>query len=196
MAQAEAQALLGVVAPPGQHHFAHPVGADDALDADAGAAADIDATPAFGQLVEGRWLGDPDMAGRGDFEPAANYAALHRGDHRHRAEFQQVERLVPEARMQHAFEGRPVLVFGEVEAGAEVVAGAAHDDRAGFLGIEPVDETADVPDQPVADRVPLLFAVQGQNCDPALPGDGDIVGGVNLFHRAPVRFAWISGIRL
>ena len=97
-----AQALLGVVDAAGQHHVGHARDADQARDARRAAAADEDAALAFGQAVERAALGDADVRGDGELEPAADHRAVQHRDHRHAAELDLLERGVPRARVQHA----------------------------------------------------------------------------------------------
>ena len=101
--QADRLAFVGVVDAAGEHHVGHPRDADQARDARRAAAADEQAALAFGQAVEGARLGDADVAGARQLEPAADHGAVQHRDHRHPAELDLVERRMPGARMQDAF---------------------------------------------------------------------------------------------
>ena len=154
-----ARPSLRVVDAAGQHHVGHARGADQARDARRAAAADEEAALAFGQAVERARLGDADVAGRGELEAAADDRAVQHRDDRHAAELDLLERGVPRARMDDAFGDAALGDLGEVEAGAEVIAFAAQDDRARRLG--QVDEgRVQLRDERIADGVALLRPVQ------------------------------------
>ena len=151
---ADREPFLRVVDAAGEHHVGHARGADQARDARRAAAADEEAPLAFGQAVERARLGDAHVARGRELEAAADDRAVQHRDHRHLAELDLLERGVPRARMDDAFGDAALGDLGEVEAGAEVIALAAHDDRARRL--RQVDEGGvQLRDQRVADGVAL-----------------------------------------
>ncbi len=101
--QADALAVPHVVDLPGQHPVGHARRADRLRYPHRAAAATAeDAARAFGQRIERRFIGHPDVAGAGQFEPVADHRAVQRGNDRHRA--RTAHGRVPHAtcRMPHA----------------------------------------------------------------------------------------------
>jgi hypothetical protein len=89
---------------------------------------------AFGQLVHRARFGDTNVGRGGQFQAAADHRAVQHGDHRDAGLVDLAEDAVPALRVQHGAGGFAVLVLGEVEPGAEVLAGAGQDHHAGLGG--------------------------------------------------------------
>ena len=121
-------AFLGVIAAPGEHHVHHARGADEPRQAHRAAAADEDAAAAFGERVVGGVFRHPDVAGRRDFQPAADHGAVQHRDHRDLAELDVLERAMPAARMRDALRDVARAQLAEIETRAEMVAFARQHD--------------------------------------------------------------------
>jgi hypothetical protein len=75
-------------------------------------------------------FGDADVGRGGQLQAAADHRAVQHGDHRDAGLVDLAEDAVPALRVQHGAEGVAVLVLGEVEPGAEVLALAGQDHHA------------------------------------------------------------------
>ena len=136
------------------------------------AAADKDAALALGQRVIGRRLGDADMRGAGQFQPAADHRALQRRDHRHAAVLDAVEHPVPHLRMDQAGGGVLLGQFGQIEPGGEMIADAMDHHRADVVG-DGREAVLNRQNNAVIQRVALGRAVQadGQHRAGLLDGE-------------------------
>ena len=183
-------AFLGVVAAPGEHHVHHARGADEPRQAHRAAAADEDAAAAFGERVVGGVLRHPDVAGRRDFQPAADHGAVQHRDHRDLAELDVLECAMPAARMRDALRDVARAQFAEIEARAEMVAFARQHD-----GFDPVrhagEERLDTEHRGVVDGVALFRTRQEQNRDVAVafrlerPRQSHVEAAIGFAHRDP-----------
>ena len=131
----------------------------------------------FRQGEEGRLVGHPDVAGGGQFQPAADGRAVQRRDGRHPPAADLAEHRVPGAGMQEGLLGRARPVLREVEAGAEAGAVAEEDHRP-RLGLRAPDRGLQFGQRRLADGVALGRAVQADPGDGAaqLVGDGALLG--------------------
>ena len=125
--QADALTLRRVVDAAGQHHVGHARHADQLGDTHRAATTDKDAARALREGVEGRLVGNPDVAGAGQLQPAADHGTMQRGHHRHRAELHAVERKVPAAGVEHALTCVAFLELTQVQPCAEMFAFAVND---------------------------------------------------------------------
>ncbi len=151
-------------------------------DADAGAAADVKAAAAFRQLVKRRRIGDADVRSRRHLEPAADHRALHRRHHRPSAELDGFERCVGKARHEDALERLAMAVLRQIEAGAEMLAGAGKH-HAAHVAVEILEGLLQFAPQRLAQRVALIGAVEGHDGDRALPFDQQ--KGCSVAHSLP-----------
>ena len=178
---ADALAVLRIVDAAGEHHVRHARGADQARDAHRTATAHENAARTFGQRVERARVRDADVAGRGEFEPAADHGAVQCRDDRHGAVLQLFQRGVPHAGMQQPRAGVALFQLGQVEAGAEVFAiavehGGAYALRQRFEG------SAHSLHQRIAQRVALGGPVQAHDGDVAIDLELDVfLGQGNAF---------------
>ncbi len=167
---AERLALLRPDTARGQHHLDRASGTDDAAHPRARPAAREDAEPNLGQLIERRRLGDADMGRGRDLEPAAEHHPGHRRDHGNRAELDLLRRPVPGTRHRLRLGCAHDLELGDVETGAEVIAGAGqHHDPDAVGGCR--EEAFDGGDQRGVDGVPLVRTVERE--------DGNAIGHVD-----------------
>ena len=128
-----------------------------------------DAALPLGQAVIGRALGDPDMGRGGKLEPAADHRAVHGGDDRGASELDRLERPVPHARMQNAFERIMALGdLGKVEPGREMLALAGQHHRANVLR-QPGEERLEPQHGHIVERVAFFRSRQAQMRDRAAP---------------------------
>ncbi len=108
------------------------------------------------------------MRRRGKLEAAADHGAVQCRDHRRLAELDLVEGAVPHLRMRDALRQVALFEFGEIEPGGEMLAvtGEQHGaDAVRQRGEERVDAVHGV----VVERVALVFALEPQDGDGALP---------------------------
>ncbi|MPN04511.1 hypothetical protein SDC9_151752 [bioreactor metagenome] len=124
------------------------------------------------------------MGGRRQFQPAADHCALHGGDDRNAAILDAVENAVPAARMLHHPKRLAMLMLGEIQPGAEVIALTRQDD--GPCALRSGDQRRlQRCQQAVADRVALVRTRQGDGIDVVIDRGLD-----QLFAHA--RFPWGS----
>ena len=152
--KAVGRAFGGGIDPAGQHHVGHPRHADQPRQPHRSAAADEDTALALGQREIGARLGDADMRGTGQLQPAADHRALQRGDDRHAAVLDAVEHPVPHLRVAQALGGVVLGQFGQVEAGREMIADAVDDNGADVVG-QIGEAILDREDDAVIERIAL-----------------------------------------
>ncbi len=164
MNQSGALGFRSVQDPAGQHHIGHPRRADQPGQMHRRAAADIDAATGLGQSEERGGVGDAQMAGARDFQPAADYRAVQDRNGRDWAAAQRSQAGMPGLRVaEHGF-GVARLMFGQIEAGAEGGTVAVDHDRARF-GLSAGDGGGECREQRVVDRVALGGPIEAD------PGD-------------------------
>ena len=139
--------------------------ADEVRDADGGAAAGEEATLTLGQREVGRGVGDADVRGARELEPAAHHRALERRDDGHAPVFHLVEGLVPAQADLPELGGRAVgtMVFHQVQPGAEVVPGRREHDGPRTCGLRTREEPHEFLDGGGIQRVALGRAVEGDH---------------------------------
>jgi hypothetical protein len=109
--------------------------------------------------------------GRGrQFQAAADHRAVQHGDHRDAGLVDLAEDAMPALRMHHDAGRLAVLVLGEVEAGAEMVAGAGQDHHARFGGTR-VPGLFEGVEQAVADGIALGRTAQHDGIDQPVEDD-------------------------
>ena len=100
-------------------------------------------------------------------EAAADDRAVEHRDHRDGAELDARERFVPHPGVQYALGGGPLAELGQIEPGAEMLAGAVQHDGAQALGRRG-KKVAQAFDGGVVERIALGDAVEAEDADCAL----------------------------
>ena len=108
------------------------------------------------------------MARRSDFKATADHRAMQHGDHRHLAELDLLEDAMPEAGVLDAGCHVALGQFGEIEAGAEIVAFAGQHHGADTVR-DRREERFDAEHGGIVERVALLRTHELEDCDCALP---------------------------
>ena len=126
------------------------------------------------------------MRGAGELEPAADHRAVQHRHDRNPAELDARERLVPHPRVQYALGSGPLAELGEIEPGAEVVAGAVQHDGAHALGRRG-EEIAEPLDGGIVQRVALGGAVEAEEADRVLALEVQRRSGTGLHRRILLR---------